>query len=716
MKLFIRETGGFQKANPMELLPSWKERLRDIEPEAVFNRIDYGLKKSPKYYARKTNVVESADDAQAMLNFALQRPLSHIGFDTEFRYDRLGVVIDKRNTTHDPKSIRPLLLSLAMAEPLHSGEGCLYSFVIDLRKSELLTILKGLLRLPITFVGHFAKVELFCLWQLGLPEPNILWDTFIFEKVMNLGRHHHKYKLQKVTDKLEQIQAKAEAKEKEMFGFSLVATCQRHGVAYRKEAEKERLQKSFLIHSDAAQFSEEQIDYAAEDAISASLLYPLQAQKAVQNGLLHHCITAEMPWVITNARIEWAGVRVDERKRNEVVNRISVYQKRLKNHLAVEYGIQNTLSHKQLTDFFKSNRLLHRFLRGGKVSFDKKILKKNAGLHPAIALLRASRRTSDLLADKLLSPDFVGEDGRVRADHRQLGTHTGRQTSRWPNLVGLDRVLRPLVIPEPGYGIGEVDWSQMEVGVAAAIYGDKKLVQMFNSGDVYSAMAQNFFREKLPEEDLVITGKEFKRKHKELRDQMKSCTLGIIYGITPIGLSQTLATSITKAAALQKRFMAMFPSLQAALIFAEQCGTIRGYASTISGLKRYRAETGKATRWERNWLTNHPVQGSAAVVFKTAGNRLYRLYQQYCARIIIPLHDAFIFEAPLNELEIVAELTARVMCDTLQEYFPVLQPQVEVNISRPDCWNKDGDGEELDRWIEDLNELMKDQENVEHKA
>jgi DNA polymerase-1 len=243
--------------------------------------------------------------------------------------------------------------------------------------------------------------------------------------------------------------------------------------------------------------------------------------------------------------------------------------------------------------------------------------------------------------------------------------------------------------------------------VAAAIYGDNDLVRMFNSGDVYSAMAQYFFREKLQEADLTITGKEFKEKYKQLRNQMKSCTLVIIYGITPVGLAQTLGTTKAKAAALQERFMTMFPRLQAALILTAQCGAIRGYASTISGLKRYRAKSGQATRWERNWLTNHPVQGSAAVVFKAAGNRLYRLYQQYGARIIIPLHDAFIFEAPLNELEIVAELTARVMCDTLQEYFPVLRPQVEVNISRPDCWNKDGDGEALERWLEGSSEFMK---------
>jgi DNA polymerase-1 len=510
------------RKSPMKLLPVWNERIQDAEQEPEVKRISYGLKKSSRYYAMQTKFIETFDDAQAMLDLALQRPLSHIGFDTEFRYDRTGVVIDKRNTKYDPSSIRPLLLSLAMAEPLEDGDGCLYSFVIDLRKPELLPVLKELFRLPIPFCGHYTKVELFCLWQLGLVEPLILWDTFIFEKLLHLGRHHPKYKLQKLSDEFDQIQAKEETKEKKIYGLSLVATCQRYGVAYRMEVDKARLQQSFLTHSNQQQFSEEQIDYAAEDAIAAGLLYPLQIQRAVQHGLLRHCETVEMDWVATNARIEWAGVRVDQKKRDQAIARIAVHQEKLEKHLAAAYSIQNTQSHKQLTEFFQACALLPRFLQGGKVSFDKKILKKNAGLHPAVALLRAARRASDLLADKLLSSDFIGADGRVRADHRQLGTDTGRQTSRWPNFLGLDRVLRPLVISEDGYGIGEVDWSQVEVGVAAAMYGDDELVRMFNSGDVYSAMAQHFFRDELPVEDLDIVGKEFKCKHKALRNQMKS--------------------------------------------------------------------------------------------------------------------------------------------------------------------------------------------------
>jgi hypothetical protein len=100
-------------------------------------------------------------------------------------------------------------------------------------------------------------------------------------------------------------------------------------------------------------------------------------------------------------------------------------------------------------------------------------------------------------------------------------------------VLGLDRTLRPLIVPEPGFGIGEVDLSQIEVGIAAAVYGDDQLVEMFNTGDVYSEMAKLFYREELPEVDRDLPGQRFKKQYAAYRDIMKTCTLGIIYGMTP---------------------------------------------------------------------------------------------------------------------------------------------------------------------------------------
>jgi DNA polymerase-1 len=146
----------------------------------------------------------------------------------------------------------------------------------------------------------------------------------------------------------------------------------------------------------------------------------------------------------------------------------------------------------------------------------------------------------------------------------------------------------------------------------------------------------------------------------------------------------------------------MFPTLRDALVETATAGGLRGYATTVSGLRRYRRTVRyMPSRWERNWMTNQPVQGSAATVFKAAGNRLNKLYRPYNAWLIIPMHDAFVFEAPLAVLTAVADLTARVMREAVQEYFPALHPKVEVNVGQPECWNKDGHADAVRRWIDD---------------
>jgi hypothetical protein len=71
------------------------------------------------------------------------------------------------------------------------------------------------------------------------------------------------------------------------------------------------------------------------------------------------------------------------------------------------------------------------------------------------------------------------------------------------------------------------------------------------------------------------------------------------------------------------------------------------------------------------------------------------------ARFVVPLHDAFVFEAPLEELEEVADLTEQAMSDAVRTRFTELCPRVSVNMTEPSCWNKDGRADSVERWIED---------------
>ena len=98
------------------LLPGWAERLAEAarRPAPAPER-RLVLPKAPDYYAGRTTTVATAGDAEVLAQLAAQRPLSHIGFDSEFKYDAAGVIINQDHTAHDPRSVHPLLLSLALA-------------------------------------------------------------------------------------------------------------------------------------------------------------------------------------------------------------------------------------------------------------------------------------------------------------------------------------------------------------------------------------------------------------------------------------------------------------------------------------------------------------------------------------------------------------------------------------------------------------------------
>ena len=145
-------------------------------------------------------------------------------------------------------------------------------------------------------------------------------------------------------------------------------------------------------------------------------------------------------------------------------------------------------------------------------------------------------------------------------------------------------------------------------------------------------------------------------------------------------------------------FRSLYPVLCDGMEQAREQAVRRGYAY-IAGLRRFRWAGGAASGHELRALGNATVQGAAGVVFFEAGNRLRRLLKAHNARIILPVHDAYVFEAPLDRLADVAELVRTVLVQTVQERFPDLRPRADVNISHPECWNDEGRFDSLDRFL-----------------
>ena len=654
----------------MSFLPGTEKHLQPTKTKE--NRPPI-LPRNTSYTSGETTRIDSAKELDALIDLALQLPISSIGINFKHTYITSAITLPNGQDKLDISAIQPTELYLTfctgdvLAQELHN-------FVVELRSEFQIEKLQFVLDLPVTFVAYNANIVLHCIWALELNEPNYIWDILIAEKACYLGQHQYEKK-QKIDNLTEKVEAKDSfTKEQDDF-YSLTATATRYGL--------EPLS----------------VQHIADNSANIVNLYYLQVQVTIMQGIHNHLLEVEMPWIVTNAAMEKNGVLVSRKQCVKILTGTKAKLAQWQSELGA-YGLMNPNSHDEKTVFFNSLGLLHHFKDGTDYSFQREMLSTNYDLHPAIKLLAKYSNMASISKDVIFQPGLVGSDGRIHPTHKHLDTVTGRQATMAPNILGLPAALRPIVIAPQGYGIGEVDLAQIEVAITAAVYNDTNLITKYNAGDLYSALAQEFYYSELPEEHKHCSLDIFKTHQGDKRHVMKQCTLGLIYGITAFGLAKKLKVPEFKAEQLMDKFLTMFPTLKTAMHTAPQYGTIRGYVSTATGLQRLRSENAERSRKEKNWMVNMPIQGTAAALFKMAGNRLYQLYKRYDAKLIVALHDAFIFEAPLDKLDEVAALTSQVMIQVIQEKYPQLNIRTDINITSPNSWNKEGNTNSIDVWLD----------------
>src|SRR5262249_50730113 len=126
----------------------------------------------------------------------------------------------------------------------------------------------------------------------------------------------------------------------------------------------------------------------------------------------------------------------------------------------------------------------------------------------------------------------VGRDGRNRVPLCPFASKTGRnQPSSTRFIFGPATWLRGLIKPGPGRAIAYVDWAQQEFGIAAALSGAPAMMSAYQSGDPYLAFAIQAGQ---------APGDATRETHGRVREQCKTCVLGVQYGMGEAGLAQRL--------------------------------------------------------------------------------------------------------------------------------------------------------------------------------
>ena len=423
--------------------------------------------------------------------------------------------------------------------------------------------------------------------------------------------------------------------------------------------------------------------YCCEDSDVTFRLKKILAKDVADKGLDELFYKVEMPLVKVLAEMEITGVSIDR----EYLGELSVeMEKKLGKLTKKIYEIAgeefNINSPKQLSHilFEKLKLPIIKRTKTG-ISTDEDVLTKLAASHKLPHTLIEYRELSKLKSTYVDSlPLLINpKTGRIHTSFNQTVTATGRLSSSEPNLQNIPikteegRKIRKAFVPSAkGNVLLSADYSQIELRILAHLSGDKHLIKAFREGlDIHSFTASLVFGVK--EHDVTP----------EMRGMAKTVNFGIIYGMSPYGLSQSLNIDVNKAKEFIDAYFERYPDVKKCLDGMMDEARKQGYVTTILGRRRYIPEINspdmRIRQFAERTAINAPVQGSAADVIKVAMIAIYeKLAKAHLkTRMTLQVHDELVFDVPKDELKESYEIVKDGMEKVIDLMVPI-EAHVEV--------------------------------------
>jgi DNA polymerase-1 len=384
-------------------------------------------------------------------------------------------------------------------------------------------------------------------------------------------------------------------------------------------------------------------------------------RKRVQEEGLEKIFTdIELPLISVLAKMKEIGITLDvkylEKLSKKFHEELTGLEKQIYELAGTEFNIN---SPKQLGDvIFDTLGLKPKNAKktaGGQRSTKESELEKLRGEHPIIEVILRYRELQKLVStyvDNL--PQMVGEDGRVHSTLLQTGAATGRMASKDPNLQNIPirteegRMVRGAFVAAPGYQLVSIDYSQIELRIAAILSQDPSMVEIFKRGeDVHTGVAVRVFGVK-PEE---VTA--------DMRRKAKVINFGILYGMGVNALRQNLGEGTPREEA-QEFLNAYFNTFTRLAQYLEDTKTFarqHGYTETLIGRRRYFPGIASNVQFIRaqaeRMAINAPIQGTAADCMRIAMLRVHdyieKIKETDGVRMLLQVHDELVFEIK-NEL------------------------------------------------------------------
>ena len=275
------------------------------------------------------------------------------------------------------------------------------------------------------------------------------------------------------------------------------------------------------------------------------------------------------------------------------------------------------------------------------------------------------------------------QTGRIHTSYNQTVTATGRLSSSNPNLQNIPirtpegkRSVRPSSHRRASSGLA--DYSQIELHVLAHLSGDEVLIDVFEAGeDIHTRTASALF------------GVFPEMVSPDMRRRAKVINFGVIYGMSPFGLSKGLGIGQPEARDYIDNYFNRYRGVRRFLDEILENARRDKYVCTLLNRRRYIPEIASSNAAIRQFAErtaiNAPIQGTAADLIKIAMINLHHLLKKHHpkASMIMQVHDELVFEVPEAEKEEVMALVKREMEGVVK-----LRVPLKVEIAAGKNWDE----------------------------
>ena len=385
----------------------------------------------------------------------------------------------------------------------------------------------------------------------------------------------------------------------------------------------------------------------------------------------------EMPLIEVLSQMETVGIKIDlpyfKKLSQDFKKSINVLEKEIYRLAGTKFNLS---SPKQLSKIlFTKLKLPTEEIKKTTTGYSTgagelfKLRKK----HPIIILIEQYRELAKLKTTYIDTlPKLANSNNRVHTTFNQTGTVTGRLSSSNPNLQNIPvktemgRKIRKAFIAEKGYKFLSADYSQIDLRILAHLSQDNQMLEAFKKNeDIHTQTASQIF------------GIERKKITPEMRRVAKTINFGIVYGMSPFGLSQRLDIETEKAKNYIDKYFEKHIGIAIYIKKTIEEARKRGYVETLFGRRRYlpglNSESLQVRASAERMAINMPIQGTTADIIKIAMNKIYSqlVIGNPKLRILVQIHDELLFEIKEDEIINYSQKIKEIMENVYQLKIPL---------------------------------------------